>query len=173
MLTAFPTVGDATADGLSAMLNQSWSRFIFRSHVSLCSWGGHWLGWQALANQASWSLTKQLDRPVAQISQCAIVQYPIMHHFVTEMCTCVHISVTKWCIVGYLSNHCWICEMGHLNMLLPLTTRHFHELEQKHCDYSVGVVFFVIFSCNIYLCKYLEQFFTAMQLRYFSMRIFY
>ena len=28
-------------------------------------------------------------------------QYPTMHHFVTEMCTHVHISVTKWCIVGY------------------------------------------------------------------------
>ena len=23
-----------------------------------------------------------------------------MHHFVTEMCTCVYISVTKWCIIG-------------------------------------------------------------------------
>ena len=35
------------------------------------------------------------------------VSYPIMHHFVTEMCTSVHISVTKWCIVGYLSNALW------------------------------------------------------------------
>ena len=33
--------------------------------------------------------------------------YPTMRHFVTEMCTCVHISVTKWCIVGYLSNALW------------------------------------------------------------------
>ena len=32
----------------------------------------------------------------------APVPYPIMHHFVTEMCRCVHISVTKWCIMGYL-----------------------------------------------------------------------
>ena len=24
-----------------------------------------------------------------------------MHHYVTEMCTCVHISLTNWCIVGY------------------------------------------------------------------------
>ena len=30
-----------------------------------------------------------------------------MHHFVSEMCTCVHISVTKWCIVGYLSDALW------------------------------------------------------------------
>ena len=33
--------------------------------------------------------------------------YPIMQHFVTEMCTCVPISVTKWCIVGYLSDALW------------------------------------------------------------------
>ena len=30
-----------------------------------------------------------------------------MHHFVTEMCTCVHISVTKWCIVGYDTGTLW------------------------------------------------------------------
>ena len=27
--------------------------------------------------------------------------YSAMHYFVTEMCTHVHISVIKWCIVGY------------------------------------------------------------------------
>ena len=30
-----------------------------------------------------------------------------MHHLVTEMCTCVHISVTKWCIVGYETGALW------------------------------------------------------------------
>ena len=30
-----------------------------------------------------------------------------MHHFVTEMCTCVHISVTKYCIVGYGTYALW------------------------------------------------------------------
>ena len=34
-------------------------------------------------------------------SQNASDIYPTMHHFVTEMCTHVHISVTKWCTVGY------------------------------------------------------------------------
>ena len=34
----------------------------------------------------------------------APVPYPTIHHFVTEMCTHVHISVTKWCIEGYLPN---------------------------------------------------------------------
>ena len=32
----------------------------------------------------------------------ATVPYPKLHPFVAEMCICVHISVTKWCIVGYL-----------------------------------------------------------------------
>ena len=30
-----------------------------------------------------------------------------MHYFVTEMCTCVQNSVTKWYIVGYLSGALW------------------------------------------------------------------
>ena len=30
-----------------------------------------------------------------------------MHHFVTEMCTHMHISVTKWCIVGYGTGALW------------------------------------------------------------------
>ena len=30
-----------------------------------------------------------------------------MHHFVTEICTYVHISVIKWCIVGYASCASW------------------------------------------------------------------
>ena len=30
-----------------------------------------------------------------------------MHHFVTEMCTHVRISVTKWCIVGYGTGALW------------------------------------------------------------------
>ena len=29
-----------------------------------------------------------------------------MHHFVTEMCTYVHISVAKWCIVRYAGDWC-------------------------------------------------------------------
>ena len=42
-----------------------------------------------------------------QKSHNAPVPYPTMHHFVTEMCTCVHISVTNWCIVGYLLDALW------------------------------------------------------------------
>ena len=35
------------------------------------------------------------------------MHHTAMHHFVTEMCTPVHISFTKWSIVGYLSNALW------------------------------------------------------------------
>ena len=37
--------------------------------------------------------SKAID--VLHKSQSAPFPYPTMHHFVTEMCTCVHISVTK------------------------------------------------------------------------------
>ena len=47
-------------------------------------------------------------------SHNAPVPFPTMHHFATEMCTCVHISATKWCTVGYFPIHCGICEMGLL-----------------------------------------------------------
>ena len=40
-------------------------------------------------------------------SHNATVLYPTMQHFLTEMCTCVHISVTKWCILGHLSDALW------------------------------------------------------------------
>ena len=39
----------------------------------------------------------------------ALVLYPTMHHFITEMYTCVHISLTKWCIAEYV----W-CIVGYV-----------------------------------------------------------
>ena len=54
-----------------------------------------------------------------------------MHHFVAEICTCVHISVTKWCIVGYLPYALWGCAwicVSHVRNLVPrlnLFTRDF------------------------------------------------
>ena len=44
----------------------------------------------------------------------APIPYPTTHHFVAEMCTCVHISVAKWCIVGYLSNALWVLWDGSI-----------------------------------------------------------
>ena len=37
----------------------------------------------------------------------ALDKYPTMHDFVTEMCTHVHISVTKSCITGYDTGALW------------------------------------------------------------------
>ena len=41
-------------------------------------------------------------------------KYPTMHHSVTEMCMHVHISITKWCIVGYVTAVlCDFCNMSY------------------------------------------------------------
>ena len=55
--------------------------------------------------------------------------YPTMHHFVTEMCTHVHISVTKWCIVGYETDALWdLCNRSIRPGLNPFSM----ELRQQH-----------------------------------------
>ena len=46
---------------------------------------------------------------------------PAMHHFVTEICTCVHITVIKWCNVGYLSNALWYLWHWFIVLLLKQT----------------------------------------------------
>ena len=44
-------------------------------------------------------------------------KYPTMHHFVTEMCTYEHISVTKWCIVGYGTGTLWdVCSRSIIGL---------------------------------------------------------
>ena len=50
-------------------------------------------------------------------SQNAPIPYTTMHHFVTEMRTYVHISVTEWCIMGYLSDALWDLWDGFLHDL--------------------------------------------------------
>ena len=40
-------------------------------------------------------------------SHNTLQKYPIMHHFVTEMCT--FLLQVSWCIVGYGTVHCGIC----------------------------------------------------------------
>ena len=48
---------------------------------------------------------RPIDPP--HTSRNALDKYFTMHHFVTKMCTHVHISVTKRCSVGYLSGALW------------------------------------------------------------------
>ena len=61
-------------------------------------------------------------------SHNASARYPSMHHFVTGMCTCEHISVTKWCIVDMGLVHCGICVTG----LLPLYPSLHQLLPREH-----------------------------------------
>ena len=77
-------------------------------------------------------------------SHNAQVPHPTMHHFVTEMCTCVHFSVAKWCIVGHLSNALWDLWDGSIALCvrwdqttLPLRPRlHYskHTVHWLHCS---------------------------------------
>ena len=77
--------------------------------------------------QLFFSLQIKLEGKVIPFFPCKIVTkdqshnalntYPTMHHFVTEMCTHVHISDTKWCIVGYRN---W-CIVGFVQQV-PLRT---------------------------------------------------
>ena len=65
-----------------------------------------------------------INRHVAQIPQCTSRPYPTVHHFVTGMCTCVHIYVLEWCILVYAADALWdirddstyiltICDFGN------------------------------------------------------------
>ena len=65
--------------------------------------------------RTSTPMVKMLTIDLLHKSHNTPVLDPTMHHFVTEMCTCVHISVTKWCIVGYLSNALWGLWDGTIN----------------------------------------------------------
>ena len=62
----------------------------------------------------SWTYDGSVVSVLLHKSHNAPVPYPTMHHFVKEMCTSVHISVTKsWCILGCLV-HYGICEMSRV-----------------------------------------------------------
>ena len=71
-------------------------------------WGCHHRKWQ----QACLSLSPADSTFTEMCSVCSIRhKYPTMYHFVTEMCTHVHISVTKWYIVGYGAGALWDLRM--------------------------------------------------------------
>ena len=78
-----------------------------------CQWknGRHSHRWHVPAIHCNWGNPNlYLDQPITK-GWCQPIDpshkahnasdYPTMHHFVTEMCTHVHISVTKCCIMGY------------------------------------------------------------------------
>ena len=65
---------------------------------------------------------------VVQIPQCTRDQYPTMPHFISEMCTRVHISVTKWCIVEYI---CLWCIVGFVRWLTSMLSAEFSDFENE------------------------------------------
>ena len=58
-----------------------------------------WWNYQCRSLTWQWWFSNHIILDLLRKSHNAPVPYPRMHHFVTEMCTRVHISVTKWCIV--------------------------------------------------------------------------
>ena len=67
--------------------------------------------WSQLSFKTPWP--GNMKSPISQTPQY-IRKYPTMHHFVRELCTRVHISVTKWCIVGYRTGALWnLCKRSH------------------------------------------------------------
>ena len=84
-------------------------------------------------------LTSHCNSP---ISQNAPDKHSTIHRFVTEMCTHVHISVTKWCIVGYgtgamldLSEKpLWICATGLLVIQCTFGDL-LHDIRQNILDF--------------------------------------
>ena len=93
---------------------------------SLCSWNAVLC---KLTNQLHWEQTSICVEPMclpefpvllriiysiafgiivpSHKSHSAPDKYSTIHHVVTEKCTCVHISVTTWCIVGCWTGALW------------------------------------------------------------------
>ena len=78
-------------------------------------------------------------------SHNVLIPYPTMHHFVTEMCTCAHISVTKWRIVGYLPDSLWELWNWSIKwiMCLAFNTCHFSSRQGQLACFD---------DCCIYDC---------------------
>ena len=106
---------------------------------------------------------KRTDGPISQIPQCAspicphnaLDKYATTHHFVTEMCTCMHISVTNGALWDMCLMHCEICEMGspreswrHKSCATP-TTGGFH-LRGQQCRQRFHVLSWYAWILSIY-----------------------
>ena len=112
---------------------------------------------------------RQLPEPVMSDllhkSRNVFDKYPIMQHFVTEMCTYVYISVTKRCTVGYLSNALWdLCDRSnHWRIYVPTclnekqtkssSLRQDISLERKYFDFDVNCINCVHGNSDTMLCR--------------------
>ena len=76
------------------------------------SWRGRYLSSAIVDRQVELKEFPQ-NRPNSQSHNAPVPRLTI-HHIVTEMCTCVYISATKWCIKGYLSDALWDSRDGSI-----------------------------------------------------------
>ena len=81
---------------------------------------------------------------------------PTMQHFVTEMCTHVHISATKCCIVGYETGALWdlcnrsieILQSYSKPLVLSLLTILVLQLENSRKSRSIDSIWKLMAQCN-------------------------
>ena len=69
--------------------------------------------WHLYIESGPWKWHDTSNLVTLEPSHSAWDKYPTIHHFVTEMCTHVHISVTNCCMLwDMVQMHSGICEMG-------------------------------------------------------------
>ena len=96
------------------------------------SLSGIFMSWSRIpACQIFWAWTWHGSIDPSHKSHDALVPYPIMQHFVAEMCTRVHISVTKCCIVGYWSDALWDLWDGSISWESFWLAIYFHQKDMK------------------------------------------
>ena len=94
----------------------SYTKFPFQKNRNYhISW--HLWYQSRVTNQDGISLHLESSIDLSHKSQNASVPYPTLQRFVTEMCTCVHISVTNGALWDICLMHSWICEMDLLGFV--------------------------------------------------------
>ena len=108
--------------------------------------------WTLLVQKPGYSgRTKSTDP--SHNSHNALVKNPTMHHFVIEVCTHVHIPLTKWCIEGYMAVAFWyLCNRSTSWLLiswLPASPEHqqIRKIAGCACVGNAGNVFPATATC--------------------------
>ena len=113
--------------------------------------------------------------PISQIPQC-IRQVSHNAPFITEMCTCVHISVTKWCIVGYGTGALWDLWNGFITYshaqdnvvaLKPLSINRLASAKRRNSVANALELYVLLALIHQYLIKIeVNAYFVVMQYIY-------
>ena len=94
------------------------------------------------------------NRPMSQIPQC--IRQIWRQNFVTEISARVHISVTKWCIMGYGFDALWdLCHRSIAKVKLMMRRWHgqvFHIIELLYWQPPVTGEFSLQGASNAFLC---------------------